>query len=68
MTMSTVIQLMILMSYLHAMIHITGNPIELTLNISTLGPLQINTVSKVNVTLFKYVCRELPLTYINGDL
>ena len=32
--------------------HITGDPIELTLNISTLGPLQVNTVSKVNVTLF----------------
>ena len=45
--------------------HITGDPIELTLNISTLGPLQINTVSKVNVTLSN-MC-QLPLTYINGD-
>ena len=44
--------------------NITGNPIELTLNISTLGPLQINTVSKVNVTLSN-VC-QLPFTYING--
>ena len=47
--------------------HITGDPIELTLNISTLGPLQINTVSKVNVTLFKNVCREAPFSiYVNG--
>ena len=46
--------------------HITGDPIELTLNISTLGPLQVNTVSKVNVTLFKNMCRRVPYTYING--
>ena len=45
--------------------HITGDPIELTLNISTLGPLYINTVSKVNVTLFENVCREAPIS-ING--
>ena len=43
--------------------NITGDPIELTLNISTLGPLQINTVSKVNVTLAN-VC-QLPFAYIN---
>ena len=47
--------------------HITGDPIELTLNISTLGPLQVNTVSKVNVTLFNNVCREAPFSiYVNG--
>ena len=48
--------------------HITGDPIELTLNISTLGPLQINTVSKVNVTLFDNVCHEALISfYINGS-
>ena len=49
--------------------HITGDPIELTLNVSTLGPLQLNTVSKVNVTLFENVCREAPWPvsiYLNG--
>ena len=47
--------------------HITGDPIELTLNISTLGPLQINTISKVNVTLFKNACGRVPFSiYVNG--
>ena len=46
---------------------ITGDPIELTLNISTLGPLQVNTVSKVNVTLFENMCHKAPVNiYING--
>ena len=48
--------------------HITGDPIELTLNISTLGPLQINTVSKVNVTMFENMCYKAPISfYVNGS-
>ena len=49
--------------------NITGDPIELTLNVSTLGPLQLNTVRKVNVTLIENVCREAPWPvsiYVNG--
>uniref|UniRef100_A0A1X7TLV6 TRP C-terminal domain-containing protein n=1 Tax=Amphimedon queenslandica TaxID=400682 RepID=A0A1X7TLV6_AMPQE len=45
--------------------HITGDPIELTLNVSTLGELKASTISKINVTLTKFC--QLPLTYIDGD-